>query len=506
MDKQRTIEQETKDTKIEHVSNTPLVASENDFESAKVKGLEQNKVNILDQSTKIIKQANGTFLVGRENSDGSIRECLGIQSQELLRKFFLYVTDHSYRSLNQEVSNALQGEFVSKQETTTTESGVERTTTVEKLVIKEELKDLKEDISFQQIIDGVDALTTGGKITFADGTSKIYLQGRYGEIRDLINRSRPKSDDIIYKQNLETFKQIIKENKEEAEQIRRQAKSERNNKNTENHGETLKKRRADLYRINAQYSQIERHLTNPQLMNKPFDASVYGIEIPIFSSEDVRKLYKIVETQDKEMTAMDEGLFNTALVKLDLEDRQNFKVYLDKVIEKQKDPSKEKYTPQHLEGFKELLRDCPWVKGYVAFPEEGKNNKEGTKEEASVFNPNSKKMKKFIEQHPEYATRKEALGKGGLAGLAEYGLDKTNMTPEQKKFRGGVGQLGLTVGAVYVGFKMLSSAFNLISKKHKADDAARAKDWARLWMPTAALFGLQATTGEGFGALIHGGK
>ena len=73
------------------------------------------------------------------------------------------------------------------------------------------------------------------------------------------------------------------------------------------------------------------------------------------------------------------------------------------------------------------------------------------------------------------------------------------MTPEQKQMRGGVGQLALTAGAIFVGWKMLKSAFNLVTGAHKGkehDDERRA-DRAWLIGPPAVIFGLQAATGEG---------
>lgn len=71
------------------------------------------------------------------------------------------------------------------------------------------------------------------------------------------------------------------------------------------------------------------------------------------------------------------------------------------------------------------------------------------------------------------------------------------MKPEQKQFRSGVGNLAVTGGMIFIGVKMLKSAWNLIMGKHKGSPEEKRKDRARLIAPTALIFGSQARTGEG---------
>lgn len=53
---------------------------------------------------------------------------------------------------------------------------------------------------------------------------------------------------------------------------------------------------------------------------------------------------------------------------------------------------------------------------------------------------------------------------------------------------------------IFVGRKMIKSAWNLLTGKHKGEDdknkALRNKDRARLLGPTALVFGSQAWSGE----------
>jgi len=73
-----------------------------------------------------------------------------------------------------------------------------------------------------------------------------------------------------------------------------------------------------------------------------------------------------------------------------------------------------------------------------------------------------------------------------------------------------MGQIAITAGAVIVWWKMISSAFKLLTRADKGDTdekkAARRKDYAWLLGPAAIIFWLQAATGEGVGWVLHGGK
>lgn len=493
---------------IEQLSDSPKVTSENDFDVAFNKWLKQKGVGLYDTNISIVK--DGTqFLIGPKNGT-NFKEYIRIDNISLLKDFIRYTTDHYYRDLFTSVHNNFNLD-ISTKSVTKEVAGVKSTQEVLTVVFKEELDQLKEDISFQQIIDGCKALTTGGNITLPDGTKKFYAKGQYQELLQLIAVSKPRKDDIIYNQNLKIFTQIINEQKDNVGNIATQAVELRNNNYTQNHAEILQRRKQELDYVHGQYSQIEKYLTDPILMNKPFDASMYNTDLAIYSSKDIKTLQKKIWKQDIEMNNIDEGMFNTALLKLDLDDRQEFRKYLNEVIAGTKDPSKEKYKPKNKDKFDEIVRQYPALTGYINFyvdkskftPEVQGNVVD--QDNSPDSDPN---FKKNMEASPHYADRKEALAKWGIAGLTGFGIDKTNMNPEKKQFRWGVGQLAITAGAVIVWWKMLKSAFNLITGAHKGKEkeAERRKDRAWLLGPAAIVFWLQAATGEGIGGIINGGK
>lgn len=124
-----------------------------------------------------------------------------------------------------------------------------------------------------------------------NGNTQFY-SGQQKELKQLIASSKPKKDDIIYRQNLEIFTQIINEQKKNINQIKDQAESLRNNDYKQNHSEILNRRKQELDYIHAQFTQIEKYIADPTLMNKPFDASIYNTDIAIYSSKDIKTLQK----------------------------------------------------------------------------------------------------------------------------------------------------------------------------------------------------------------------
>lgn len=493
---------------IESLSDNPKVTSENDFDIAYNKWLKQKGVGLYDSNISIVNDGN-QFLIGPKDGT-SFKEYIRVDNINLLKGFIRYTTDHYYRDLFTSVHNNFNLDISSRTVTKELSPGIKTTQEVLTVVFKEELDQLKEAISFQQVIDGCKALTTWGTITLPNGTKEYYAQGQYQELRDLINTSKPKADDIIFKNNLEIFKRITDEQKEKVILIERQARETRNDKNTQNNADMLHTWKQSLDTINAEYTQIKRYITDPTMMNKPFDPSLYGTDIAVYSSEDIRKLQKFLWAQDIETNKIDEAMFNAALLKLDTADRQEFRVYLNEVIAGRKDPSKDKYIPKNKDKFDEIVRQYPALTGYINFYVD--KSKFRPDVQNNLVNPStngpSQEVMNTIQNDPHYADWKEALAKGGIAGLAWYGLDKTNMTKEQKQMRWGVGQLAMTGAAIYVGWKMLSSAFNLITWAHKGKEklAERKKDRQWILGPAAIVFGLQAATGEWVAGILHGGK
>jgi len=95
-----------------------------------------------------------------------------------------------------------------------------------------------------------------------------------------------------------------------------------------------------------------------------------------------------------------------------------------------------------------------------------------------------------------YESAKEAFAKWWVGWAMKHRIDQTNMSDQQKQFRSWAWNLAMTAGMVFVGWKMVSSAWNLLRGKHKWDKEAKRK--ARTWLlaPTALIFWAQARSGE----------
>jgi hypothetical protein len=102
-------------------------------------------------------------------------------------------------------------------------------------------------------------------------------------------------DDITYLKNLDIFKSFIDEQREVVLSIQGDAKDQKAGKDLpENREENLKNWEDKLNYINVQFEKIGQNLNNPDVMNKPFDATTYKIDLPIYSSKDIEKLEKII--------------------------------------------------------------------------------------------------------------------------------------------------------------------------------------------------------------------
>jgi hypothetical protein len=83
-------------------------------------------------------------------------------------------------------------------------------------------------------------------------------------------------------------------------------------------------------------------------------------------------------------------------------------------------------------------------------------------------------------------------------------LEATNMTASQKQTWKGVGNIVATAGLVFVGWKMLSSAFSLLSKEGRTGDKL-ASNLKWLGIPAALMFASQAYSGGSLLDILKGG-
>jgi hypothetical protein len=174
--------------------------------------------------------------------------------------------------------------------------------------------------------------------------------------------------DTIQKANVEIFNQLLDTSKEKhLDQIARDIKAIKNNDFTQNQAEATSVWKAELEYIHAQFSQIERYILDTDLMQKPFDRTIYNIETAAYSANDVKKLLKKIKAQDKEEKDINELEFNAALTKIDTDEQERFRIYLNSVLNGTIDPAKEQFTPTKIEDFKTLCADYPFLKGYICF-------------------------------------------------------------------------------------------------------------------------------------------
>ena len=106
-----------------------------------------------------------------------------------------------------------------------------------------------------------------------------------------------------------------------------------------------------------------------------------------------------------------------------------------------------------------------------------------------------------------YNTAKDAFEKWGINGLSRYWIDQTNMKPEQKEFWAWAGNLAITWGAIFLGWKMLSSAFKMAfkSNKEKKTGIYDGSNRARLGIPVGLTFWANARKGEGLSKMFTWG-
>jgi len=163
---------------------------------------------------------------------------------------------------------------------------------------------------------------------------------------------------------------------------------ESNDDNQQNHAELALLWKKKLDNIQGQFTQIEKYVGDTSLMEKPFDNTLYDIETKPYSKEDVAKLLTKLKSQDREEKAINALEFNAALTKIDTDDQDDFRAYLNGVLDGTIDPTKDQYTPKSVAQFTALCKDYPNLKGYICFTC-AKNN-------TAITNKELEKKKKTI--------------------------------------------------------------------------------------------------------------
>ena len=176
--------------------------------------------------------------------------------------------------------------------------------------------------------------------------------------------------------------------------------------------------------------------------------------------------------------------------------------YLEKVISDGNfDPSVLQFTAKHQAAMNYLASD-PTINGLLNNTPENKPNGN----EIVIDDPKLQESfnKLTSKEKAEYADRKDAFAKGGINGLTSYGLDQTKMSPEQKETWKWVGNLAVTGGLIFLGWKFISTAFKALSSSGR-EKLNKEWGWGWLWLPVAGTFAANMTTGESPLALLSWG-
>ena len=237
-------------------------------------------------------------------------------------------------------------------------------------------------------------------------------------------------------------------------------------------------------------------------------------EIMIYDKSDARKINKSLKKINNEYAILDKLELTGAKRQELSQDLQDLETYLNKVIDNPDTfkPSEHPFVPKHAQEFYELTKVDPTLKAFMQLNKEaGKTPNETTEAAwavAGVTQETANKNKKGNEYvGSQYSNAKEAFEKWWINGVSKYRIDQTKMKPEQKQFWWGVGNLAVTGGAIFLGWKMIYSAFKMVFKSDK-EKKTWIYDWsnrARLGIPTALIFWANARKGEWLGTLLTWG-
>ncbi|MFA6256344.1 MAG: hypothetical protein WC606_04110 [Candidatus Absconditabacterales bacterium] len=252
-------------------------------------------------------------------------------------------------------------------------------------------------------------------------------------------------------------------------------------------------------------------LARNEIILEQADTTPY-FEIIGYDKSDAKKLNKALKKVNNEYAILDELKLTGAKRQELSQDLKKLEEYLTKVMNNPNTfkPSENPFVPTNTKEFCALMNIKPTPAQYEKANKEASKtpNVKNTKTSIGTATIEKDDIKKQTEYtSSRYSSAGEAFKKGGINGLSKYGLDQTNMKPEQKQFWSGVGNLAVTGGAIFLGWKMLSSAFKMVFKsdKEKKTGVYDSANRARLGIPTALIFGSQARTGEGPSSLFKGG-
>ncbi len=248
--------------------------------------------------------------------------------------------------------------------------------------------------------------------------------------------------------------------------------------------------------------------TRNEIILEKGDTTPY-YEYVINNVDDAKRLNKALKRINKEYVLLDKVALSQDKRQALQQDLKRLSEYLDNYMNNPNtfDPAKTPFVPTETGAFNELCSLDPELKILKQLNKKAEKTTDGTNN--PTYPEGKKEQTQWAETKKDqiepttadYNNAKTAFEKWGINGVSRYLVDQTHMRPEQKQFRSGVGNLALTGWLIFVGWKMISSAFKLMSKNGRKEGEL-GKNLARLGIPTLLIFWSQARTGEWVGSLF----
>ncbi|MCF7835193.1 hypothetical protein K9M48_04055 [Candidatus Gracilibacteria bacterium] len=202
------------------------------------------------------------------------------------------------------------------------------------------------------------------------------------------------------------------------------------------------------------------------VLEKASGLTPYKIDIHTFKdAKEIRSAYDKVNDMLRKLNSLELDAALRTELKEELEGLQK---YLEESINGTIDAGKQPFVLKHWQDFIQLGIIDPTLSNYIV--PETTYKKEDKDNNTSVDQPNyviDKDGNKVCRPVVNYNSPGEARKKGGILGAMDYMLAKTNMTPQQRQFWKGAGNLALVGGGIYLGWKALSSILGFGKDKGK---------------------------------------
>lgn len=259
--------------------------------------------------------------------------------------------------------------------------------------------------------------------------------------------------------------------------------------------------------------------TRNSIIGKEATSTPY-FEIIINDKKDANDLKKSLNKYNKQYVLLNKISLDAAKKTEVAKDLEKLEEYLNTVIANPDTfkPSEHPFVPDHPEDFYKLVKEDETLSSLLSYnktktdisTDKAKNlttaqwtAENATTGTAGTWTETNNAWATEYTASP-YTSTSEAFEKWGIGGMIKYGLDQTQMKPEQKQFWWGVGNLAVMWWMIFVWWKMLSSAFKLLTKKGRNEENL-STNLARLGIPTALIMWSQMYSGEWPLHLITGG-